>query len=234
MINNASRFEWWRAHGDFVVFCWWSNWACWWRKHCSAAGDLALDLQIEVLFTWAVGVNLSVALVRLYLRKVKRGNVSVYLWQCNTWQKWQYHIISYDGLLLHSGVKCSTNLPKTVDTAHVQSVMTFFLGVVCCQYDISSNMQSTHCCDVMCIGSYANQHQESTPRLARSVTSALVTVAPLAISQLTAAVLSKSRACHLGLCIPKNWTNHNSTSSKNHELGDSLLLNCVAGWCHLT
>lgn len=110
--------------------------------------------------------------------------------------------------------------------------LVFFKGVVCCQYDISSNMQSTHCCDVMCMA--VNQHQESTPRLARSVTSALVTVAPLAISQLTAAVLSKSRACHLGLCIPKNWTNQNSTSSKNHELGDSLLLNCVAGWCHLT
>lgn len=194
---------------------------------------------IEVLFTWAVGVNLSVALVRLYLRlkeSQERKCFRVSL-QCNTWQKWQYHIISYHMMayLLHSGIKCSTNLPKKVDTAHVQSVVMtcFFKGVVDMlpvRHIKYSNMQSTLLwCDVH--GSYANQHQESTPRLARSVTSALVTVAPLAISQLRAAVFSKSRACHLGLCIPKNWTNHNST---NWKLGDILLLNCVAGWCHLT
>lgn len=142
-----------------------------------------------------------------------------------------YHIIWWR-ICCIQGSNVQQTYPKKLTLLMSKVLWLVFLGVVCCQYDISS--KSTHCCDMMCMAvTLTNQHQESTPRLAKSVTSALVTVAPLAISQLTAAVFSKSRACHLGLCIPKNWTNHNSTSWKNRELGDILLLNSVAGWCHL-
>jgi len=152
MMNNASCFEWWRAYGTVWLFVGGAI-------GLAGGGNIAVPQAIWHLISNWGAIHLgdrceSVRCIGQALLKESQERKCFRLslaMQHRTKVAVAYHIIWWPICCIQGSNVQQTYQKKLSPLTSKVLWLVSFKGVVCCQYDISSNMQSTHCCDVMCM-----------------------------------------------------------------------------------